>query len=266
MKNFYTKTCSAAFEVLLSSTHDIAWAYGPFGESLGSIGCVFIGSSMPLEAAPPNDDAVPAPLPNEASISIDWSLPMTEKAQVMLFQRMVAHWNRTTAGFAVHQRKKYRMTADEILSIRNMMVLFVQIQPHLTTRMGSDQVESWENDLVHTTKRDSDLLALINVRPPNFSLSMLQSEQEQAKACLLDVEQKRIEAKESQQAEVDLAKWNYFKGALKRDHEKMEQAQAAPRLVRQRLHAKQVQHRSKLAAEGEAACKGYQDLGSLFFH
>ena len=38
-------------------------------------------------------------------------------------------------------------------------------------------------------------------------------------------------------------------------------AQLAPRLVKQKLHAKQVAHNAKQAAEGESACRGYQDLG-----
>ena len=90
-------------------------------------------------------------------------------------------------------------------------------------------------------------------------MSMLVSEQENAKRDQLDAENKKIEETLAQKADVDAAQWSYFCGALKRDHSKMETVQSAPRLVRQRLHAKQVAHRTRLAAEGEAACRGYQD-------
>ena len=90
-------------------------------------------------------------------------------------------------------------------------------------------------------------------------MSMLASQQEFAQKDLAEAEQRKVLDKELQQAEVDEAQWKFFQGALKRDHSKILQAHAAPRLVKQRLHAKSVAHRSKLASEGEAACKGYQE-------
>lgn len=245
--------------MLLTSTHDVSWSLGPFGEVFGTYNFVFLGSSMPFESAPPMEEETPQPLPNEASVSIDWTLPMTESAQALLFKRVLSHWNRTTSSFPVNMKKKYRLSADELQKTRNTVVLFDQLLPHLQVRMTPENVKSWQEDIAANSKRDADLQFLFNTRPSRFSLSMFPSEQEVAKKDLWDMEQKKVEAKEEQQAEVDAAQWNFFKGALKRDHDKVEQAQDAPRLVKRKLHSKQVSHRSKLAAEGDAACKGYQD-------
>lgn len=258
MKNFFSKTCGSAFEVLLSSTHDIAWAMGPFSEVFGTYQFCFMGSIMSLESAAPGDDAAPEPMPMESSVSIDWSLPMTESAQTMLFKRILAHWDRVTGSFPVGMKKKYRMNSEEMLSIRNIAVLFDQLLPHLTTKLSGDAVQEWQKDIASCSKRDSDILSLLNSRPARFSMSMLESEQENAKASLLESEQKRIEDKEMQQAELDQAQWSFFKGALQRDQAKLQEAQIAPKLVRQKLHSKQVQRRAKLAVEGENACKAYQ--------
>ena len=259
VKNLFSRTSNAAFEVLLQSTHDIAWAFGPFGEVFGTYSFAFLGSSLPLESGSPMDDCIPSPLPNEPCVTIDWSLPMTDSAQVILFQRILAHWNRSTANFPVAMKKKYRLSAEEVQDLRHRIVLFDQLLPHIKTRMAPEKVDEWLAEVSSSSKRDADLQQLLTSRPPRFAMSMLLSEQESAKKDLLDTEQKRIEDKEAQQAEVDAAQWSFFKGALKRDHGKVEQAQAAPRLVRQKLHQKQVQQRAKLATEGEHACKGYQD-------
>lgn len=260
VKNFFNKTSSEAFGILVSTTHDIAWNLGPFGENFGSMQYAFMGSSVPLESGPPlEDDSTPTPLPHEPSISIDWSLPMTESAQVMLFQRIVTHWERMTSSFPVAMKKKYRMGGEEVLKTRNMLVLANQLMPHLRSRMSPESFEEFRKDVVSNSKRDGDLHSLLMSRPSRFSMSMLVSEQENAKRDQLDAENKKIEETLAQKADVDAAQWSYFCGALKRDHSKMETVQSAPRLVRQRLHAKQVAHRTRLAAEGEAACRGYQD-------
>ena len=262
VRNLFSKTSAQGFDVLLASTHDIAWSYGPFGEVFGTYAFAFLGSSSGMESAGPMDDCVPQPLPNEPSVSIDWALPMTENAQAMFFKRVLSTWNRSTASFPVAMKKKYRLNGEELQNLRNVIVLFEQLWPHISTRLPADKVKSWEEDIASNSKRDADMIQLLNTRPPRFSLSMLISEQDSAKKTMLDNEQKRIDDKESQQAEVDAAQWSFFKGALKRDHAKMELAQSAPRLVKQKLHHKQVQHRQKLVAEGEHACKGYQDLWS----
>ena len=139
------------------------------------------------------------------------------------------------------------------------MVLADQLLPHMQSRMSSEKAKEWESNVLFSTKQDGDLQCLLNHRPPRFAMSMLASQQEFAKRDHQEAEQKKVQDKEVQQAEVDAAQFKFFCGALKRDHSKMELVQAAPRLVRQRLHSKSVAHRAKLAAEGESACKGYQE-------
>lgn len=245
----------------MDSTHDLSWNFGPYGEGFGTYSFLFLGSQSQLEAAQPMDDDVSAPLPNEPciSIDIDWTLPMTASAQELLFSRIRSSFDKTTGTIPVGQKKKYRLTAEELLKLRNLCVLFDQVAGHLKSRLLPDQFLQWCNDMRTTSKRDEDFSCLIVARPPRFPLSMLPSQQEAAKVDMREVEQKKIEDKEAQQKEVLQAQWQFFCGALKRDHSKLEIVQAAPRLVRQKLHAKQVLHRSHQAKEGERACKGYQD-------
>ena len=138
-------------------------------------------------------------------------------------------------------------------------MLFVQLYPHLKTRVIEEAADAWWTDVGTSSQRDDDLQALMHLRPPRFALSMLQSEQEVAKKDLLECEQKKVSDKEVQRMEVTAAQWQYFKGALDRDQSKMATLKDAPRLVKQKLHAKQVAHRARQSTQGESACKGYQD-------
>lgn len=253
------KTSPGAFNILLKSTHDICWAHGAFGESFGTYTHCFLGSCANFEAAPPHEDAMSGPLPNEPSITLNWALPLTESAQELLFSRIQLTFDRNTSMMPVTQRKKYRLSGDDLLRVRNLVCLFDQILPHIKARVGLDSAAQWLEDVRSGAQRDNDLTSLLHLRPSVFSMSMLPSEQEQAKRSLEEVELKKCEDKEAQRLEVTAAQWNFFKGALARDQSKLDVVQQAPRLVRQRLHAKQVAARSRLISDGESACKGYQD-------
>ncbi|CAK9052607.1 unnamed protein product [Durusdinium trenchii] len=222
VKNYLEKTAAPAFGVLLKSTHDICWALGPFGESFGSYTHMFLGSCANLESSQPNED-----------------------------EMIVNMFERTTSMIAVPQKKRYRLSGDDLFRVRNMVCLFDQIYPHLGARIGLDAANKWLEDIRSGTHRDADLMSLLHMRPPIFAMSMLPSEQEQSKRSLEELEIKKCEDKESQKAEVTAAQWAFFKGALSRDQSKLDSVQQAPRNVRLRLHAKQVAHRSRLVAEGE---------------
>lgn len=246
MRNFLEKTSAGAFDVLLASTHDMCWNAGPFGESFGSNSFLFIGSSVNLECVGPMDDAE-SPLTNEPSITLDWSLVMTDGAQEMLFRRIRATFESTTAMIPANHKKKYRLSGDELLKLRNLMVLFQQMKGHLQTRMSPADLEIWVKELQNGPRRDEDLLAILGARPARFAMSMLPSQQVAAKAEMEDVEMKRVEAKEQERQEVTAAQWSYFKGALKRDQDKLAMVNAAPRLVKQKLHSDRLQRGRRLA-------------------
>ncbi len=258
MRHYLEKTSAKAFEILVQSTHDLHWSLGPFGEQFGNFSFAFIGATVQMEAAPPMEDDACSPLPNEPSVTLDWSLTMTESAQCLLFTRVKTQFEKTTSTLAPNTRKKYRMTQDELLKLRNIVVAFDQIFPHMQSRLSPELAQAWVDDIKTSSKRDDDMQTLIHLRPARFAMSMLPSQQEIAKKDLDESEQQKVSDKEIQKKEVTLAQWNFFKGALARDQQKIETVKQAPRLLRQKLHAKQVAHRARQAAEGEAACKGYQ--------
>lgn len=261
VRNYLEKTGEKALQVLIQSTHDLQWNLGPFGEQFGNFAFVFVGSSVQMEAAPPLEDEACSPLPNEPSVPVEWGLTMTESAQCLLFQRIKVQFDKTTCTLAPNTRKKYRMSQDELLKVRNIIVLFDQLFSHMQSRLSPEAAQSWMDDMKSGSKRDDDMQALVHLRPAHFAMSMLPSQQEVAKKDLHESELKKVADKEIQKKEVTLAQWNFFRGALARDQQKLDTVKSAPRMLRQKLHAKQVSHRARQAAEGEAACKGYQARG-----
>ena len=175
VKNWIDRTCPAAFQVVLASTHDYAFNLGPYGEVFANSNQCFLGSKANLEVLAraaeeepgPNETFIQAtcqelfsftvsgitfyhyqgiresflcsmfhghqkPCPVTSCCQIDWSLPMTAEAQELFFKRVRHRFSRATVGIPVQNKKKYRLTPDELNSLRNVTVLFSQVWPHLT--------------------------------------------------------------------------------------------------------------------------------------
>ena len=143
--------------------------------------------------------------------------------------------------------------------MRNLVALFSQISGNIQSRTTPEEFGQWISDVESGLGRDEDLLHLIHRRPQTFSMSMLLSHQDKAKDDLQETERKKTELVETQRQEVVAAQFRYFCTALEQDHTLMETVQKAPAAVKQKLHVKQVAHRSKLIAAAESACSNYQD-------
>ena len=259
MKYLIENTCQSAFDELLRSTHDVPFGFGPFGEQFLSLQAMFVGSVGKLEPMSVDPEALSGPLPNEPHIALDWNLPMVAEAQTMLFCRVRAAFDRVSWMIPVAQRKRYRLTLEELHRHRNMVVLFCQILGHMRTQLGSTEVDQWVHDVQSGLARDEDLLNLLHTRPPTFAMSMLISQQDRAKKHMEDFESKKVEQVAKEREQVTVAQWNFFQAALKQDWANIEKVSAAPKQVRQRLHVKQVGHRAKLIKIGESGCSAYQD-------
>lgn len=198
-------------------------------------------------------------MPNEPYVTLDWSLPMSEKGQIYFFNRVRSSFDRLTLTVSLAQKKRYRQSPEELMQTRNLVVLFSQIVDHMQTRLPPDEIAKWIKEVQCGPGRDEDLLHLIHMRPATFSLSMLLSRQNQARQDLHELELKKVEAVEIQRQEVTAAQWKFFQSALQSDQAIIDRARQAPKLVRQRLHAKQVAERAKLIQAAEKACASYQD-------
>ena len=261
MKNLLENTGAGAMNEMVSSTHDLPYQMGCYGEAFCQLPFVFVGSTVRLEPLPMaiDPEVQLCPLPNESFVTLDWSLPLTEFAQELLWRRVRRTFDRATGMVPTHQKKRYRQTTEELLRVRNMVALYGQIHDHLSGRLNKEEMESWVREVQEGEfGRDEDLVNLMNHRPESFSVSMLLSEQQAAKSNLQSSEAKKTERVEKQRQEVTDAQWKFFQAALEQDHDEMEKVKSAPASVRQLLHAKQVQHRTKLISSANAACVGYQ--------
>ena len=56
---------------------------------------------------------------------------MTPDAQLLFFSKVRAMFDRATVGIVANAKKKCRLNADELLRVRNVSVLFAQLQGFL---------------------------------------------------------------------------------------------------------------------------------------
>ena len=81
---------------------------------------------------------------------------------------------------AINQKKKYRIQGADLLRLVDMICLWIQIKPHLLTRLPQTDVASMEQQVSTGPGLDSELGYILDARPPIFALSFMPSQKEQA--------------------------------------------------------------------------------------
>ena len=193
-------------------------------------------------------------------LQVDWSLPMSEDAQVIFFKKVRFTFNRATVGIPVSQRKKYRLNAEQMLQVRNLCCLFAQIWPSLSTKLPPDESSKIEKAFIETAG-DDDFAPLLISRPPRIALSMLKSQKEQAARQERQKQDMIHSDLQSQRDAVQSAQWAYFCTALEQDQATLSKISQVPAKVKSKLHAKTVARRQAQAEAGQKAVCGYQDHG-----
>lgn len=248
-------TSEAAKGQVAIALRDAPFQHGPWGEPLSVMRPLFLGSTADLPVLP--DSSIQA-VAGEASVPLDWSLPMGDLAQTYLFTRVRIQFEKTTAIVEnAADRKRYRMQEEEILALRNTMCLWSQIRDFCSTRVG--KFVELDEALKMGSSRDHELRDIVECRPASFAVSMLPSYQVEAveharaqeEGANMEVEAERLKVRE--------ARWTFFQAALLRDQQKLRQIQGAPETLAAAKHWKQMAWRLQQAKAGEKAVKAYMD-------
>ena len=153
-------------------------------------------------------------LDNEPFMPLDWQLPMNDLAQTILFQRIQSTFERETSLVPTQSKKKYRLSQENLLILRNLVCLFAQIFPHLETRLSPPETQKWLREFSTTAQRDEDIKCILESTPPSFALSMLPSSRVVAQQQAQEKEQSICLSVEKQRLDVIDAQWSYFKADL----------------------------------------------------
>ena len=242
------------FDIVEKHQHSVPWRESAFSEKIIELPFLFLGSQMP--AGSTSADAL-TPLQGEAFITLDWALPMTGDAQVVIFSRIVAEYERTTATVPTHQRKKYRKTSAELQELRNICALWCQVRSFLELHLTMPEVEEKYHSLINGQTMDHDFLDIVSARPVKFAVSMLRSERASATNRIREKELNICADVEAQRAEVRHAKWNFFKAALARDQMNIENVAGAVSVLAAKTHIKQVDWRREQASKGAKAIESF---------
>ena len=196
------------------------------------------------------------PLEGEATLSVNWSLPMDEWSQEMLFRRIRLHFQKATAIVEDSQdRKKYRMSEEDLLGLRNLVCVWSQLRNFLSTRIPNYQ--ALEAAITSGNTADQELQPLLEHRPCQFAPSFLPSSQQAAMDNVKKQEEVVTLEAQKQQLELRDLKWKYFKSALVRDQEILATIQAAPKRLEALRHRKQMAWKVEQSQQGERLVKAY---------
>lgn len=156
INNWLFKTGKPAYDHVASSGHDFPFGHGPFSETMAGNPQLFLGSKSNLA---PDTASHLIPQSSEAHIQLDWSLPLSERAQGWIFARKRANFDRHTVGIALDKRKKYRMSDADDSHLRNMVALWDQLEPFCCSRLGVEFVTSVSNNIQVGSLSDDDIEA-----------------------------------------------------------------------------------------------------------
>lgn len=185
---------------------------------------------------------------------------MTEAAQQVFFQKIRAAFSRVTVGIPVEQKKKYRLSPDEVTKMRNLSCFFSQVWPFLASRMPEIEAQAKEKGFRTSMMEDDDFLPFLETRPARLSLSMLKSQQDAARKQEAEKQDMIHSEVSAQKQAVTNAQWSFFQSALKQDQAMLQRVQAVPAKLKAKLHGKTVEQRRVQSEAGEKAIKGYQEL------
>ena len=255
IKHWLEQTSDGAHEQVRIALRDQAFAFGPWGEQLSVYKFLYtdsVANLTPLAVS----DLVPAT--NEPTVSIDWTLPLHGASQAMLFTRIRKAFERATAILDnPSDRKRYRMTEEDLVTLRNLMCVWGQIRQFCSTRVGN--FSELDNAICSGNTKDHELQAVLDARPAQFAVSMLPCSQKEAMDAARTQEEGASMELEKERLAVREARWTYFKNALARDQEKLRLCQDAPLKLEALKHRKNITHRLEQSKIGEKVIKSYME-------
>ena len=252
IKHWLEQTGPGALTEVLTALKDTPFQWGPWGETLSQVKFIFVGSVVNMSASP---EALHGGF-EEPTITVDWSLKLSEEAQANLFRRVRNHFEQATAIVDEQkEKKKYRLGEEDLLLIRNLMALWDQIKVFCKARLAN--FESYSHALVNTNHKDSDLREILDQRPCQFAMSMLPSARDAALKEVKAQEECATMEVEKQRHEVRAARWKFFKAGLEKDQSILLQLAGAPAKLEVLRHRKVMAWRLDQAKKGEKIVQAY---------
>lgn len=252
IKHWLEQTGAGALGEVFTALRDTPFQWGPWGEPLSQLKCIFVGSVVNLGASP---EALHGGF-EEPTITVDWSLKLSEEGQANLFRRIRTHFEQATAIVDEQkEKKKYRLSEEDLLLIRNLMALWDQIKVFCKARLANFQ--DYNHAVVNTNHKDSDLREILDQRPSQFAISMLPSAREAALKEVKAQEECATMEVEKQRQEVRTARWKFFKAGLEKDQSTLLQLASAPAKLEVLRHRKVMAWRLDQAKKGEKIVQAY---------
>lgn len=249
------ESCSQeALNVVNMTLQDYPFQFGPYGEAFACLGQMFLDSASEENLA--NPQCAMEPLAGEATITINWELPLNGKSQEALFMRINIAYQKATALVGdVRDKKRYRMKAEEMVSLRNLVAFYFQVRDFCSTRIKD--FDAFEKRFLSGPGCDHQFHEVLDQRPAQFAISMLPTAKEMAAEEVREQQESSCLEVDKQRVEVRQARWKYFVAALQRDQQQLQQVLAAPLKLEALRHRKEMQWRMEQAKMGEKIVLSY---------
>lgn len=238
------------FDLIGIHCEEIPWKYSALSEIMLRNPAWWIGSTLPPGVTTPA-----ATLPNEPTIEINWCLPLNDSGHKHLFSRLFYDYNTETSMVDVGSKRKYRKSEADVAGLRRIVGLWQQVFAFCNSQMHHDLFTKFQADVLTTTRRDAEILAIIDLQPCRFAISQLKTFRELAVKGKQSEDRLIADTMAQQYLELRAKQFEYFQANLQADWTVLEKVRGAMSVIDDFAHVKKVVWLRDMANKADAAIK-----------
>ncbi len=242
------------FDLIGIHCEEIPWKYSALSELMLRNPAWWIGSTLTLGVTTPA-----ATLPNEQTIEINWCLPLNEAGHKHMFSRLFCDYTTETSMVDVGSKRKYRKSEADVAALRRIVGLWQQVSAFCNSQMHHDLFTKFEADVLTTTRRDAEILSIIDQQPSRFAISQLKTFRELAVKGKQTEDRLIADTMAQQYLELREKQFEYFQANLEADWILLDKVRGAMSIIDDFAHVKKVVWLRDMATKADAAIKNHMD-------
>lgn len=234
------------YELVAAHCEEIAWKYSALSEVMLRNPLLWLGSNVS-----PGVTVPATTLPNEPTLGVNWDLPLNEYGQRILFGRIFNDYQFEAGMLEAPHRRQYRKTAADLLMLRKVAAFWSQVCDFIHSQMSTELFAKFEQDVVSTSRRDDELLTVIDLQPSSFAVSQMKSMRELAIKSKQSEDSLMASSMAQQYAELRAQQFKYFETGLAADWRLIDQVRGAMATLETATHIKKIRWLAALARNAE---------------
>jgi len=151
IRNLFENLPQAVLDRVQKDLNDVPWKYSVMTEAALRAPWLWKGSTVSTPQS--SNPVVGGGLVHEATMSLDASLPLTERGATMFWNRWMTDFKRSTTIVPLERKKNYRLTIERLQDLRNIMATWDHVEDFVKARMDPNDYAEFSDEIETTPRR-----------------------------------------------------------------------------------------------------------------